>query len=296
MPFGERGFAGIIAIKPTGGSTFYLPAQMGRPRNPKNNSYLPCINMTSFPSIKVPGRKTPTIQIATYLKSSWAFNATDASIFFNAAMMNLATDGNGDLCTKEYAIGLYEPTAAAWRVWDGCKLMLLGLSQDAIGGPLSVEMAFRAIYGESEKTGGATSFSLPSNPDGGNVTDVSQVVFKDGSSVVTADQVKSWRLSKVRGQLAQDSINGTLYADAITSGQYSGVLTLEQGRLASVVPTTSCAWKIGVSGSGFMISTLLSLDEMITDMSPGFLNQANTWSLFDTSNVGGSPCIITHLP
>ena len=76
---------------------------------------------------------------------------------------------------------------------------------------------------------------------------------------------------------------------------FSGVFTLEQGAGAATVPSTSCAFRLGATGAGngMLFSMLLSNDEMRREMSPSFLTQANTWSLFDGS-AGGNPCTIAN--
>ncbi len=284
-PLAERDFAGLFALKDITAATgaVVIPTSLVRPRNPINNSYLPTANKSSFPSAKVLGKRRPSLTVSAHAKASW-FTAD----LLNRLIMTLATDSNGDLNTDVFACGLYQATANSWRVFDGCKCSQIDISQE-LSGPISVVMSFPAIQDSSD------TISLPATPTAFSISALNSdpglaIPVSSTSWGGTATQVKSWRLSLVRGQAVQDSQNGTSFADGIASGMFSGVFTLEQSATADIIPTTSVAFQIGPASTGVKFTLNLSEDDYTIEKGTGFAMQSTTWSLFNVA--GGNPCTI----
>ncbi len=295
MANSEKDFLGTVAlINQTHSLTFVMPAAAARPRNPLNNQYMPAINATSFPSIVVQGVRSPTITLASFWKPSFA-----TATLMNGLMLNRDSNGNTDL----WAIGLYNATANTWRVYDGCRATQLDLSAAATGGPITFQVSFDAVQasGDGEDSSTTPGYQTPTSftsvskvTDAGQATPVSRVNFGG-----TADQVRSWRLSVVNGQMAQHFFgngSGTAYANSIDSAATSGVFTLEQSPTYTTRPSTAGTLNIPgpTTGTGVSWNLLLNLDESTQDKGTGMATRVAAYSLIDTFG-GTNPCACSSI-
>ncbi len=287
---GEKDFLGNIMIVGMGTTPVtpltYIVAARARPKNPFNRSYLPAINKSVAPSIRATSKRTPTVTISSYLKTSWATAA-----FFN----NLILTSGATADTETFSIGFYQATAGLVRQYDFCKCTRIEFSNDAEGGPVSVEMDFEAIGGESELTGtslnGVASVAMTAggSPDAGDVLTASSITWG-----TTASQVASFRATIVRGQSRQAFQDGTLYDADIISGQFSGVLTIEQSPNAQYTPVSGATVSIGSTGAGISMAMLLSADDYELPKTTRMGRIVRTYSMFDAV-AGGIPVTITAM-
>lgn len=294
MAYAEKDFLGLVALTRTAPTAdtvpTYLPSSVARPRNPLNNTYLPVIDRTGYPSIYVQGAKTPDIAVAAYIDvTTW----TIAAMLNDLIVVPAASDPNLDTVT--WSVGLYQAIAGSWRSYDGCKCARIDLDGDARGGPIRCVMHFNSIYGDNEastpKFSGTFPASVPTTAQyHGPLSGTGKVSFTG------ADQVYSWRLTLVRGQAQQKFQDGTPYAADIASGGFSGVLTLEQSPTASTVSSTSLTLKINSAtagvGTNLNVALALNLDEYVQEKTTGIGSMVHTYSLIDVT-AGGNPCVVS---
>ncbi len=276
----EKDFLGSIMIigmgtSPTTPLTI-IPSSRARPKNPYNKHYLPAINKSVAPSIRVTSKRTPTVTISSYFKSNWATAA-----FFNNLIIN--SDLNFD--TETFSIGFYQATAGIVRQYDFCKCTRVEFANDAEGGAVTVEMDFEALGGESELTtttlNGITPIALLASQAATSAGDVYSGTVVNWVS--TASQVASFRATIVRGQARQAFQDGTLYDADISSGQFSGVLTVEQSPNAEFAPSTGATLNIGTTGSGISLGMLLSADDYELPKTTRMGRIARSYSMFDAT-------------
>jgi hypothetical protein len=276
----SKDFLGHAALKDitTAGTVFHIPFTTIRPRNPLNFSYLPTVNASSYPSVATLGARAPSIQIATFIKASW----------FNAALVNsliVTQSASGD--TDDWAVGIYDTLAAAYRVYDWGKCTHLEFAGNASGGTQTMQIGFENLFGDSELGATAingkaqTIFSAAGTvPDAGQAVNISQV------GISGATKVRSYRLSLVRGQMVQRYFSQSLYGTEITTGMFSGVLTLEQEPTGTIASTG-----VVLTIAGVNFSLTLNQDEFVRDISPSMGTMVNSYSLINLTS-GGSPVSI----
>lgn len=300
----ERDFLGWLVgkkIGPSGGSQINVPAAMWRPRNPLNNSYLPSFNNSAYPSIVVYGKRTPTFLFQAAWKRSWVTAANINSWLFNQT--------NGDTDTWSWAAR--QATAGIYRRYDYGKCMQFDCGQASQGGPVSVSCAWDTVFGCDDANdpqilnmpglaaapANVTSwngYTFPTwtspSTDAGQALAVDQVVWSG------VNQVRSWRLTLIRGQMPQHFIDGTVFAADITSGMFSGVLTIEQSPAATstLVGAGALSVALGSTGNGVNIAYLLNQDDLVQSKETAFGTVVRTYSLFDITN-GGNPATVTAL-
>ncbi len=269
-----------VRTAPTSGTQVTVTAMRGIPINPTNQAYPSVVNSSSYPSVTVSGKKSPRVALSMCAHSTW----------FTAANLNdliQTLDSEGD--TPDFAVCLYENStltynnyaSAGRRVYDGSKCESISIFQNAMGGPIGVEVSFVSKYGDSEQTTPTTFTSFATLS--GNLFSVANVTFG------TATLVRSWRLNLFRGQGHVYFLDGTLYPSEVASGMFSGSLTLEQSP-KGVAPSTSEVVTVA-SGPVFTMTNSLKLDDRRADLDIGLGNVLRAYTLFNTS--GGNPCVIS---
>jgi hypothetical protein len=274
----ERGFIGYGKLKKTGGSGPFtnaaeasIPAMQWIPRSPLNNSYPPMVNKSAYPGLVVLGVRTPSVGIRTCMKSSWCTAALLNSLVFTSD-----TYGDND------AFGIIVNAGETTRVYDNARCAAISLAGAAAGGPVAMEFGFLASTDV-----GATTFA-GYTADAGQLINRAQIDF--GSSA-TANLVRSFRISWVRGVGYDMYYNQTYYPSDTSSGMFGGTLALEMSSKATVIPSTAGTIRFftGVPGSLSLYMTmafLLNLDEEVhdVDVGPGVL--VRSYSLIDLSAAG----------
>lgn len=275
-------WVGNVLLKqtsPSVGSQILIPSAHVLSRNPENKQRPEVVNAGAYPSVEALGKKTPTVRIVAYAKASW----------FTAALLNaLLNDLNTTNLTYQtpgFAIGLITPFES--RVFDICRCEQVVISQQATGGPLTVTMDFKAVYGDSEAPTPTTFASA--SPDAGQLFNLSQVGFAD-----TADQVRSWILTLMRVQKWVAFDDSTIYCADIASGGFGGTLVLEQSSTYNVSPTTAATINIGVTGAGVGFSMLLSYDGKNQPMTTDIGTKVRSFAAIDLS-AGGNPVSVSAL-
>lgn len=276
----SRDFLGWASIKKlsgdstgvSAGTQINIPSALVMPRNPNNVGYMPSINAQNSVSLKVVGKKTPSVALSTYVKSTW---------FTAGLLKSLILDIDSDYDTDVYSLGVNDGTTT--RVWDSMRCNSITLSQAAEGGPISCDIGFTAIYGENEAAV-PTTYTTATG-DCGSLVDVAHVDF-GASGSVTADYVKGWTLSIIRPQGYVFEIDGTLYAADTISGMLGGALTLTQSPNATVSPSAAATIRIFTagavpSGTGVKLDMVTSLDEYIRDHRPTFGTTVRSYTLID---------------
>lgn len=288
----EKDFLGSVIIQQLGtvSSAFtpiVVPALRVQPRNPLNRKYLPSINRSSYPTQRIQSKRTPHIALDGAFKPSWT-----TSLLLNNLLQTLNVNGD----TAMYSIGLYQATAGLFRSWDFARCSQIELSGDATGGPIHITMDFLSCGGESELAGGtlngfvAPTFATSSLVvDPGELTNVTQVTW---GATPTVTQVHAWTLTIVRAQTFQFFDDGTIFPADVTSGQLSGVLTVEQSPNAASILSTGGTLQIGSVGAGVIFNFLLSEDDLVQEKQSGLGTVVRTYSLYDAVN-GGNPIVIT---
>lgn len=281
-----RDFLGYAAVKKISGSgavsngtQINIPAALVSPRNPVNIGYPGVINASAYPTVSIVGKKTPSISIATYIKSSW-FTAN----FLNSLIVTVDSNYDSDL----WSVAVTDESLVE-RVYDDCRCSMVRLAQSGIGGPISFEATFVATYGENEKSVPATFTDVTSGSTG-SLVDVAHVDFNS-----TATHVKSWELVLARTQAPQYFVDGTLYASCIASGPLGGSLTLSQSPNATTVPTTAFTARVFTAGdvpdgTKVTIACQTQLDELIRDHEPSLGVAVRNYSLIGLS---GIPVVIS---
>lgn len=270
---------------PTVGSQFSFPVGALQPRNPVNFTYPAVINSQGAPSVKVQGKKTPSVTIVGLpLKTSWWTGATGLNFVSDLIAASTSfLDSNNN--SSEYAIGVgNSSTVIGTQVYDGGKCMQMSLYETAPGGGVTLDMGFLARYGDSEASV-PTTFSTPST-DAGSLIDVSNVDFNS-----TADGVESWRLTLMRPQAYTMYCDGTIYSDALQSGAFGGTFTLTQASLATTIPSTTVTIKIGTTPNGISLVLNMQLDERVYDRAPSLGVITRTYSLIKST--AGYPITIS---
>jgi hypothetical protein len=284
MPFSDLGARGSVILKKLAGSgilavgtEILIPTAMVQPVNPKNNSYPGAINATDNESLKLLGNQTPAVSIRTFAKSSFLTANLLNSLLFSA-------DAAGN--TDKYAIQIKSQFRT--RQYNLCRCAQIVEQQSASGGAVILDLAFAAIYGDSDSNDPSpATFTTTPAPDGGSLIDKSQVKWNS-----TADQVKGHTLTLSRVQAPQFSDNGTLYAEEIASGPFSGSLMLTQSDTATTIPGSACTIQIGSAGAGVQFALNLNLDAPFTPQDFGFVMHNSGYKLFNSGTV---PVVITAL-
>jgi hypothetical protein len=275
---------GWIQLKKTAGSAtnpavatqFSIPAALWQPRNPQNKVRPDQVNAATYETVSTLGMKTPTSRIVAALKASW----------WGINLVNMLV-GNRDanFATDEFAVG--GNNVFGTRVYDGCHCAMLQLSQNLMGGPVSMTMDAIGQYGDNEK-GTPTSFSAPS-VDPGQLLDVTKVGFGG-----TADLVVSWVLTLMVRCRWRPAVPGTQYSQGIAIGRLTGTFVIEQSPTHNTSPSTSATLAIGSAGAG--VSFALSLDPD-DDNQPQTTDEGTvirTYTLADLA-AGGNPAIATAM-
>jgi len=256
---------------------------MAFPRNPLNRTRPDVVNATGEPSIEYQGKRTPTMRIVAFPKTSW-FTVN----FINSLILSLISASND---SGGWAVGLYDTNGT--RVYDDGRCERIILTGNPTVGP--VIMDFKFLYGEGEKSS-ASTFSTPST-DSGQVIKASECQW----TAATADIVREWGLVLERPQAWDMTANGTAYAQAIRSGPLRGALTLGQDPDYSQSPTSSDSssgtpvLKIGPSGGGVQFTVKVSNDEDETPHTPSVVTKTRSYSLIDLSD-GAGMVAITAVP
>lgn len=270
-----KGYRGWMALKKTGGQTasptvgtvYTFPVGVITPRNPNNINYMPVCNRLALPSVKVAGKKTPSVGVPAPLKASW-----HSAAFWNSfiggsdSFLNAAAQYN----TDEYGIGVNDGSDT--RVYDGAHGVMFTLEQAAPGGVIMATLAWLARYGDSEAPT-PTTFATAA-PDTGALLDVTNVSF------ATATDVHSWRLTVMRPQGYQMTADGTLYAATVEAGMLGGTLRLVQNKKGTAPTTTET---ITIGGVAFALA--LSADEMASDIPPSLVTMTNDYTFFGASAI-----------
>lgn len=304
-----KSYQGTGMLLRTGGSGPFsgqanLPFSKISPINPRNISYPGAVNTSSFASLSVRGKKSPGVSIATFVKPTW-FTAD----LLNSLLGLPTLDANFD--TDRFSIGIKHVVngTAVVRVWDWSRCASISLYQTSAGGPVIMEMGFFSRWGETECPYGTTlldnetlpsapSFSIPSVSDAGPLTDISQVDFSSSTSgtagTESMSQVRSWRLTLMRGQGFVYYADGTYYPKDISSAMFGGSLVIEQSPTSLIVPTTAANIRMSTqatTGSRFKMDLSLSLDSESLDHDLGFGNIVRTYTLLASG--GGNPIALT---
>lgn len=301
----ERDFLGYLVgakIGPTGSAQMIVPASSARPRNPYNNAYMPSINNTQYPSLVVQGKRTPSLYWQACYKYSWVTAANINSWLFNQTA--------GD--TDTWSWGLYQATAGIMRRYDYAKCMQFDMGQSAAGGPINCSTAWdvalaqdassdplaASLQGVGLAPSGVTSWNGYNFPTWTTpTTDPGQLANVAQCSWSGVNQVRSWRATLIRGQMPANFIDGTPFAADITSGMFSGVLTIEQSPSASSVisSTGTPVLTIGTTGlGGIGITFIVSADDLVQSKESAFGTVVRTYSLIALST-GGNPCTVVAL-
>lgn len=274
-------FRGYIVMKLTTAATTGHTANteiaipgMAYPRNPLNRVRPGVVNSTGEPSIEALGKRTPTIRVVAFPKTSWL-----TPNFINSLILGLTAGGD----TGAWGIVLNDGTSN--RVYDGCRCERLILTGNPVCGPIIMD--FKAIYGDSEAAV-PTTVSTPS-VDNGQVIKASECQWTSA----TADNVREWGVVLERDQAWDMVADGTLYATAIRSGPLRGALTLGQDPDASNSPSSgdtssgTPVIKIGPSGGGIQLTLKVSNDEDETPHIPSIVTRTRSYGLIDLSDGAG---------
>lgn len=275
---------GGAAASPTVGTTTYVPG-IAYPSNPFNKAYPAVINKAGFQTVIVLGKKTPSIALQLPVKTTW----------FTAVNLNdiIGTNLDANSQTGKYAINVYDGSAVAYgnstngnRVYDVSRCAQITISQRSEGGPLACDLAWLSLYGDSEM-GTPTSFAAPAT-DPGSLTDITKVSWNS-----TADQVRGFALTMLRGQGYVMYDDGTVYGTDLATGAFGGTLVMDQSPTASIIPSTAATIQIGSAGAGVQFALALSLDENHQPHTTALGNIRRTFTLYKTD--GTNPCVMSAM-
>lgn len=259
------------------------------PMNPDNITYPAVVNATSYPSMAVPGKKTPTISMSAPYKASWC-----SALLFNGLIVNVGTDN----LTNKYAIGVKDDRASSLRTWDWSRCSRLEFSQTAGGGPVMVSMDFMSRWGDGEMPNAAVLYDGETTPAtttfAGPTTDAGQVLDTSLCSVTGLTNVRSWTLTLLRGQVHNGYVDKTLYCKDIVSTMFSGVFSCDQDLNGTQISSTgTVTLNLGPAATAGYITAALSVkrDDHVYPEDVGLGNITSRYSLIDLS-AGGNPCTI----
>jgi hypothetical protein len=273
-----KGFLGWVGLKkeagqtgagPAVGTIYSFPTGRAQPRNPNNIGYLSTINAAGAVSVKVAGKKTPTVTIeGVPLKASF-FTAQFVNSLIGGSSSYLDTNFNSD----RYLIGINNGSTT--RYYSGCMCQSIRIYWAAPGGPM-MDLQFIAVAGDSENSPG--SITTPST-DGGTALGIADVDFNS-----TVDAVYSGSILIARPQAWQFEADGTLYSDTIQSGQVGGMFTYMTSPLASVVPSTSATVRFKISATPTYVTFALNLsqDETSEDVQAALGVNGRAYTLFNS--------------
>jgi len=292
---------GLSTVGASGGEQRNIFLTNVTPLNPTNNIYPPGINASSFPSVVVPGKLTPSVLLQACLKP---YNAGTGKGWADAALFNSLINVDGTLNTDLFCFGIKDERSsggfgAGLRLWDWSRCELLQFQSDAVGGPVMVTMGFRsrwgdirsnaAFYGQTNATTGevypdAPSFTTPSGADAGQLSAVADIDFRSGTSSAgsasTLTDVKRWVLTLMRGQMFEFEYDRTKNPKDISSRMFSGVFEVHQN------PNTSAYI------TGMKIDLAVNADNMVQEHNVQAGVLVTSFSLVDLST-GGNPAAIT---
>lgn len=288
-------FLGYNALKYISGDaasttgTLFIPVTRTVPLNPDNNAYPGVINVTSYPSARVKGKKTPSVSMTAPYKASWV-----SANLINGLVGLVGTDN----LTNKYAIGVKDDRSGGLRTWDWSRCSMVQFSQQAIGGPIMVQMDFMSRWGDGEMpnntllddgetTPATTTFSSPAT-DAGQDMDTSKVSFSGLTNV------RSWTLTLMRGQVHNCFIDKTYYCKDIVSTMFSGVFSVDQDLNGTLISDTGTATiTIGPASTTGSITVAMALarDNHTYPEDIGLGNLTSVYSLINLST-GGNPCVI----
>jgi hypothetical protein len=293
--------------------------------NPYNFAYPSAVNASSFPSQDVLGMRTPMVHLQACLKPRVAAGNgwSDADLF--NSLINVYTNYNSDQFALAFVDDRYTVTSgnlvnagtgfgAGIRIWDWARCESLTFSQDALGGPIMVSLAFKSRSGESNWSndntfGGGTLYTAtntvsgeayPSAPvfaalttDAGQETNLSQVDFNG-----TLGDVRRWSLTLLRGQTYERYLDGTIYPSEISSKMFSGILEVHQNPRNATYVTGTGTLRINInsdktiSTGRFRIDMKVNTDNNQLNQTTQAGNLVSTFSLIDLTS-GGNPAAIT---
>lgn len=262
---------------PTTGTCWTLPSVQVACSNPTNISLPFLVNSDANVRNSVLGKKTPSVVITTVLKPSFCSAALFNSLLFSS-------DTNHD--TDTFAIRITDGESNV-RVFSLAKCAGISISCQAVGGAIGIQLSFISVYGDTEGPA-VTGWTTPA-VDPGALTPISQVDFNS-----TANAVMGFSLALNKTQTYNFQVDGTLYAQAVQSGPFSGSLSIAQKPAATVVPTTGCTIKLGSTGTGIQIASALVLGAMVRNYVPSLGTMANNYAIADLTTAGpGQPVVIT---
>lgn len=279
----------VGGVNPIDNTEYKFPIPIVNPRNPFNITYVPVVNASAGPSVKVTGKRTPSCSLRGIpLKASFAGapGTTLGHVLLNGLIGGSATYLDANNNTAEFVLGLNNGNTT--RYYESAKCTSLSLYQTAMPGPALMDLDFISIRGDSEGT--SETVTTPT-VDAGNLYDTTSVDF--GSSP-TAAPVYSWRFTVLRPQAYQMACDGTLYSDTIQTGGIGGMFSFVTTPIGSVVPSTSVTIRLGASAAGIVITGNLSLDETAQDIAPSLGTQMHSYTLFNAA--GGYPFTFATYP
>jgi hypothetical protein len=284
------------------------------PMNPANFAYPVGTNASSYPSVAVAGMKTPIVHIqACYKPYNGTVGWADADLF--NSLINVYTDSSPTLQWNSdyFLIRIRDNRStggfgAGDRIWEWARCESLTFSQDALGGPIMVSMAFKSRYGESQQPADAATNSVsgevwPNLPtitvpstDAGLLTNCSQTDFLNSGAAQTLTQVRRWSATYFRGQTFERYFDGTLNPAEISSKMFSGLLEIHQnpntGTYISsgtgLVSLRLATDKIGSSAGAIRIDHKVNTDNAFLPMDVSAGNGVFTYSCIDLTS-GGNP-------
>lgn len=295
-------YAFPVAIqKRSGGGPFGANTQLNLlctdadPNNPDNNAYLSVINASTFPSIVVAGKKSPSFGLHTCLKPR---DGSDG--WSNAALLNSLIHTDADNNTDYFAAAFADEVET--RIYDYARCERMDFAGHAQGGPQSVMMGFINRWGDQdgpynttlpdgEVVGAAPTFAMTGQtPDAGQATPSAFVLF------VGLDTVMSYQMSLLRGQSARYYFGNGPGPANIPSTMFAGLLTVEQEADASTQITDTGTVTIEyntdkTSTTGrFRIIMLLKRDNRFKPQRTRIGTVTTTFSCFD--EVSGGNCAV----
>lgn len=308
---------GSIDVVPTGTQRNIIVSR-AIPLNPKNNSYMPVVNGSEYPSVAVKGMRTPSVSATCCMKP---YNGTTG--WANAVLFNSLMNTGGDRNTDAFAIRIGDDVTS--RIWDWSRCQSIRMEADAVGGPVMVTLSFLSRFGDATAEGvyGLTfiesSFSPPaaaptlsaSAPDPGQLTYCADWDFQNAAgTAMTLSDVSSWSLTLFRAQrhraragvvVAGPGSNRVLYPADIDSGMFSGTFTVVQDQGANVklqgAGTIVLNMNTSFSGAngGMRFTMTINDDNEVYPVETGFGTLTTTYSLINLP-AGGNPCVIAALP
>ena len=303
--YASHPYAYICPIMKTGGGgplstgvqrNMFLTDAM--PSNPDNTQYIPVINASTYPSVVVANKKSPTVGIHTCLKP---FNGTSSG-WCDANLLNSLINTDTSNNTDRFAFAFLDEYET--RLYDWMRCERLDFSGQASGGPVAVMMGFKGRWGDEDAPYGTTLSGsgevIPSAPAftyTGQVPDAGQVTPSVNVNIIGLDAVKGFSLSLVRGQSAQYYYDGGNGPSDIISTMFSGVLTVDQepGADQQIATTGTVVFQFNpglTSATGrFKITCLVKRDNRYKPQVTTLGNVTTTFSLFDQA-AGGNPATI----